>query len=120
MGLLWTIAVCITYFFLLRDHTLDGIWIMLFVSLLLMVCGLAVYLGGAMLLAGFNTMTKQERSQYNVKALTSFMGVFIVLLSYFALFMALHFAFFVVFIIAVLAVVIYVNVSRRFRANGQQ
>ncbi|MCL2296199.1 MAG: DUF3784 domain-containing protein [Methanomassiliicoccaceae archaeon] len=118
MGLLWTVATFVTYYFLLGDYMNGfGLWTILFVSLLLLVCGLAVYLGGVMLLAGFNTMTREERAQYNIKEVTSFMGIFLVLISYLALLMIIHFVFFTVFIAAVLVMVIYVNVSKRFRAS---
>ena len=66
------VATSVTYCFLLRDH-MNGfvLWTMLFVSMLLLVCGLAVDLGGAMLLAGFNTMTREERARYNIKEIAS-------------------------------------------------
>lgn len=101
------------FFFDIRPKTP----LLLLLPLLLMVLGLIVYLGGFMLLAGVNTMTKEERSRYNMNEITSFAGVFLVLLSYIAYLMMISIMFFAVFIIATFAMIVYVNTSKRFRAD---
>jgi len=122
MGLLWTIAVCISYYLLLRDHlnTLE-LWMILFVSLLLLVCGLTVYLGylgGIMPLTPLNIVVvvmEQSQSQFKKKEIASFMGISLVLLSYIFLLATVYFVFAFVFVAAVVFVTIYACASKRFR-----
>ncbi|MCL1811037.1 MAG: DUF3784 domain-containing protein [Methanomassiliicoccaceae archaeon] len=117
LSLLWA-GITAILFCLLRDsHSDSMLWMSLLFSLLLMSLGLVVYLGGAVLLAGFNTMTEEERSRYNMKEVTSFMGIFLILLSFVTFLMLIFFVFIVVFIAAVLVMLVYVNISKRFKTN---
>ena len=117
MGLLWAVATGISYYILCDKLNTFGLWMMLFSSLLMVVFGLTVYLGGIMVLAGFNTMTEQERSQYNIEEVTSFVGILLVLLSYISLLMLVYFVFIGVFLAIVIFMAIYVSVGKRFRAS---
>jgi len=117
MGLLWAVVMAAALYYL--DLGLDGstLLILLFSSIFLMVLGLIIYMGGAMLLAGYNTMSKEQRAQYNVNEITSFMGALLVLLSIVAFFMVFYLVLIAVFIGATIVAVIYVNVSKRFKAD---
>ncbi|MDR0508358.1 MAG: hypothetical protein LBG63_00810 [Candidatus Methanoplasma sp.] len=93
----------------------------LFVSLLLLVCGLTVYLGylgGIMPLTPLNIVVvvmEQSQSQFKKKEIASFMGISLVLLSYIFLLATVYFVFAFVFVAAVVFVIIYACASKRFR-----
>ncbi|MDR1404026.1 MAG: DUF3784 domain-containing protein [Candidatus Methanoplasma sp.] len=58
-------------------------------SCLLMAIGVLVYLGFTGLLAGFNTMSPDELRRYNMKKVSSFMGLAFVILAFVLFFGAL-------------------------------
>jgi uncharacterized membrane protein YjgN (DUF898 family) len=82
-----------------------------------------IYLGEIRLLAGFNIMTEQERSAYNISEVTSFMGVLCVVMSYASILMFFSVILSVIAIVAFSAVMVvmafYVNIGKRFRADAQ-
>ena len=115
LSLLWVALMAVTLFFF--DLVPKVSWLLtLFIPLLIMVFGLIIYLGGYVLITGVNTMTKEERSRYDMNKITSFMGIFLILLSYIGFLMTISFVFFVVFIAAVLAAFVYLFASKRFKA----
>ena len=118
MGLLWAVVmVAVLYFF---DFDLDRSYylICLFTSMFMLVLGLVVYMGGAMLLAGYNTMSKEQQARYNIDEITSFMGMFMTIISIIAFFMMFYFVLVAVFVGATIVVVIYLNVGKRFKADS--
>ncbi|MDL2292861.1 DUF3784 domain-containing protein [Acholeplasma sp. OttesenSCG-928-E16] len=103
--------------------------IMLIVTIILMVVFIALavlfYFGkGAMLIAGFNTMSEEEKKKINVKALTRFMSLLMVI-QVFALIFWLLFSIFEIqpllwvgigiMLVSLLFGIIYVNKSKRFK-----
>lgn len=117
LGLLWLAAVGATILIFRSSFSGVFLWIFLPVTFILMILGLVVYLGGIMLLAGFNTMSDEERAGYDEKEVTSFMGMFLVLASYIFLLAAVSFMMILVFVAAVVIMLIYINTSKRFKAG---
>jgi hypothetical protein len=116
LSLLWVVVTGVMFCFF-RDTYPGEIEGSILLSLLLMVLGLIVYLGGYMLLAGFNMMPKEQLARYRMDRITFFMGVFLVLTSLIVFVMTFYFFFGVIFIAAVVIIVIYINISKRFRAE---
>ncbi len=101
---------------------------MIFVGLFI---GLFIFLGvvfsmgkGAFLIAGLNTMSKEEKAKYNVPALCKFMGKFMFVIAFSILLFALSEVFEkkVLFIIgqvimytSIIFTLIYMNVSKKFK-----
>jgi hypothetical protein len=85
--------------------------------MLFVAFGLIIYLGDSRLLAGFNVMTEQERSHYNMDKITSFTGVNCVLMSYtfFLLFVSII-LFSIAFAAVTAAMIIpfYTRIGKRF------
>jgi len=82
MGLPWVAVVAAVMLYLPDDYRVLVVWLWPLISSVLMGCGVAVYLGGHMLLAGFNTMSEGERSAFDMDRVTSFTGISLALLSY--------------------------------------
>ncbi|MCL2146145.1 MAG: DUF3784 domain-containing protein [Methanomassiliicoccaceae archaeon] len=82
MGLLWAAVIAAVMLCIPEDDWGMMVWLWPLFSSIVMVCGIGVYLGGYMLLAGFNTMSKDERSAFDMEKVTSFTGASLVLLSY--------------------------------------
>lgn len=101
---------------------------MIFVGIFI---GLFVFLGvifsmgkGAFLIAGVNTMSKEEKAKYNIPALCKFMGKFMFVIAFSILLFALGeiFEMNVLFIIgqaimyiSIIFTLIYMNVSKKFK-----
>ena len=117
MGLLWVAVTVASYF--VRSPPLDGLWLFLIIlltSLLCVVLGLMAYLGDVRVLAGYNMMTEQEQSRYNMDKITLYIGMLCVLLSY-AFF--LIFLSWILFTIAILALtIVTVAVAFGFGMGG--
>ena len=118
MGLLWAVVMAAALFFF--DLGADGTYLLicLFTSMFMLVLGLVVYMGGAMLLAGYNTMSKEQQAKYNIDEITSFMGMFMTIISIIAFFMMFYFVLVAVFVGATVVVIIYLNAGKRFRADS--
>lgn len=100
LGLLWTAIASASYFFPESQLYAPGVFLLLLlVSLLMAVFGVVTYLGESLFIAGFNTMTERERSKYDMRRITLFMGVLCALMSY-SLF--LIFLSWIVFTVAIL------------------
>jgi len=53
-----------------------GIVVVILIIVIFIVCGIILSLGkGAFLIAGFNTMTKEEKEKYDVISLCKFWGI---------------------------------------------
>ena len=125
MGLMWIAVAAVVMLYLPKEDVDAMMWIWLLSSLIVMVCGIVVYLGFYMLIAGVNTMTANERSRYDMDKITSFMGISLVLTSlifYLAWPLSVLYGFLMfgvmiaLFIAAVLFMVIYLN-TKRFKAD---
>lgn len=97
---------------------------------MLLVIGLFIALGimfingkGAFLIAGYNTMSQEEKAKYDAVALCKFMGKMMFALSFSMVFWAVSEAYeiiwlfyfgLVLFIAIVIFMLIYVNVGNRF------
>jgi len=117
IGLLWAVVIALMYYFIELDPKISWLYF-LFAPLLLMALGLVVYLGGAMLLIGYNSMSKEERTKYNENKITSFMGVSLVLLSFIIFPALMYIEFLAVFVAALILVLLYVSISKRFRVDA--
>ena len=101
-----------------------------FTSGLLLALGLVlIFLKPAFLLAGYNTMSKEKQAKWDEKALCVFLGWLLVVEALLLLAVELLARFklisngayggsWLIFIVLMLAGVVYVNVSKRFRRNG--
>jgi len=117
IGLLWGVVIALMFYFIELDPKISWLYF-LFAPLLLMALGLVVYLGGAMLLIGYNSMSKEERTKYNENKITSFMGVSLVLLSFIIFPALMYIEFLAVFVAALILVLLYVSISKRFRVDA--
>lgn len=117
IGLLWAVVMALMFYFIELDPKISWLYF-LFAPLLLMALGLVVYLGGAMLLIGYNSMSKEERTKYNENKITSFMGVSLVLLSFIIFPALMYIEFLAVFVAALILVLLYVSISKRFRVDA--
>jgi len=95
---------------------------MMYFSLLIAAFGLMIFLGDPRLIAGFNVMTEKERSTYNMKRVTFFMGALCMALSYTFFLIFLSIILFCVMIVAlcILTMVIsfYINAGKIFKADA--
>ncbi|MCL2712869.1 MAG: DUF3784 domain-containing protein [Methanomassiliicoccaceae archaeon] len=82
MFLLWCAAPVTFLAYSIEHETEMFFLITLLTSALIMAAGIAIYLGHVNLLAGFNTMDPKERAKYNVEKLSSFMGIWLVLMAF--------------------------------------
>lgn len=99
--------------------------IVMFIILLFLIIGTIFIRGkGAALIAGYNTMSEEEKATYDEVKLTKFMGKMMYLLSLWMLFWVASEFFdnnslliigFVLFVGTVLFAVIYVNSSEKFK-----
>jgi hypothetical protein len=126
MIVLWSIAVTVTALFFGDRIDEAMILISMLSSSFLLGIGMVIYLGEYMVLAGVNTMSEKERSQYNMDEITSFMGIILAIES-FVIFVALacvwDVMYFVIGILVFLAIlvvaIVYVNISNRFKTDPQ-
>lgn len=86
-------------------------------SLLLIVIGLIFYLGRIVPFAGFKTMTEEERSRYNVNKITAFLGLFFMLMSYFAFLTMFWPSFLLIFLMAFWIMMVYIVIEGGFVDN---
>ncbi|WP_164669347.1 DUF3784 domain-containing protein [Virgibacillus doumboii] len=79
---------------------------------------------GSFLIAGFNTLPKEEKAKYDVEALCKFMGKMMFILSFAMVFWVLSEAFeigwlftvgMILFIAIVVFILVYVNTGNRFK-----
>ena len=94
--------------------------------------GLGLYLltgRGAFLIAGYNSMSEEERAQYDEKALAKFMGKMILALSFSMGFWALSIGLakdwlfyvgLVLFMLTILFMMIYMNTNQRFKKKHEE
>ncbi|MGG7078663.1 DUF3784 domain-containing protein [Clostridium sardiniense] len=97
-----------------------GVIIVLFIFL-----GVIFSMGkGAFLIAGINTMSKEEKAKYNISALCKFMGKFMFVIAFSILLFALGEVFEknvlfiigqVIMYISIIFTLIYMNVSKKFK-----
>jgi hypothetical protein len=94
----------------------------IFIILLLIVLGILFLNGkGAFLIAGFNTKSLEEQEVYDKKALCKFMGIMTFVLAFSMLFwvlLNLQFLFIVgivLFFCTIIFMLIYMNMSNRFK-----
>lgn len=101
---------------------------MIFVGVII---GLFIFLGvifsmgkGAFLIAGVNTMSKEEKAKYNIPALCKFMGKFMFVIAFSILLFALGEVFEknilfiigqVILYLSIAFTLIYMNVSKKFK-----
>lgn len=101
---------------------------MIFVGVII---GLFIFLGivfsmgkGAFLIAGVNTMSKEEKAKYNIPALCKFMGKFMFVIAFSILLFALGEVFEknvlfiigqVILYVSIAFTLIYMNVSKKFK-----
>ncbi len=95
---------------------------------LFMILGMMFYSGkGSFLIAGYNAMPPEEKSQYDEEALCKFMGQMIFALSFSMVFWLLSIVFeaawlFIIWITMFLAIVIFMlnfmNAGNRFKKSG--
>jgi hypothetical protein len=126
MIVLWSVAVSVTMFLIQNGADDPMLWISLLSSSIILGMGLVVYLGEYKLLAGVNTMSEQERSQYNMDEIASFMGMILVIES-FVLFATLAVLWEILFFIAGILVffailiiaIVYININKKFKTDPQ-
>ncbi|MDR1405447.1 MAG: DUF3784 domain-containing protein [Candidatus Methanoplasma sp.] len=122
MGVSWATASVASFCFLLDKQVTLVFCAFLTLSLIVVAIGISVYLGTTKLLAGFNTMSECEMSKYNVANITSFMGVFLVAVSYIFLIQGVlgsaGRALLLVVVGMLVIAVIYVNFNSRFKSEA--
>jgi hypothetical protein len=99
--------------------------VMLFVIGLFVIAGIFLINGkGSFLIAGYNTMSKEEKEKYDTVALCKFMGKVMFSLSFCMLLWVLSEAYkitwlfifgFILFIVIVIFMLVYVNTGNRFK-----
>lgn len=95
------------------------------IIILFIILGIVLYSGrGSSLIAGYNTMPKEEREKYDEVALSKFMGKMMFALSFSMVFWALSSLFeidwlltigLILFISIVIFMLIYMNTGNRFK-----
>lgn len=62
--------------------------VVIIVAALMVIMGILILMGkGDMLIAGYNTASKEERSKYNIKRLRLLLGVFLIIMALLLLFL---------------------------------
>ena len=121
MFLIWCTAP-VSFLAYSAAHATDVFLVaVLLTSALIMGAGIAVYIGHVDLLAGFNTMDPKERAKYNIEKLSSFMGIWLVLMSFVMFFTAFIASIFMSELAAVMiftAVIIVMAFFAVIHANG--
>lgn len=95
------------------------------IIVIFIILGIVLYSGrGSSLIAGYNTMPKEERKRYDEVALSKFMGKMMFALSFSMVFWALSSLFdidwlfiigLILFISIVVAMLVYMNTGNRFK-----
>ena len=77
----WAVAVAVTYIYIFEEA---GTFLLIFMLMtgVQQLIGSFVYLGYTGLLAGFNTMTPDEIGKYNMKKVSSFIGISVVSMAF--------------------------------------
>ena len=104
------------------------IFIFTFIIVLMVLLGIVFSLGkGSSLIAGFNTLPKEEKDTYDVVALCKFMGKMMFALSFSVMLWLLSevyqisWLFFLglaLFIAIIILMILYVNTGNRFKKRG--
>ncbi|MDR2846105.1 MAG: DUF3784 domain-containing protein [Candidatus Methanoplasma sp.] len=119
----WAVIVTVTF-----DHLQDNL-VITALSALMLVLGAAISFGCTVLIAGANTMTKEERSKYDMRFITSVLGASLLVASFimviFQIILAVIHANEISNIIPLLSAAavmvcasVYIDVSKRSRPNG--
>lgn len=122
------ILVILTMAFYILNYTTVGqemVAISLVVSSLVQVIGIALLFGKYTILAGFNTMTEEDRMKYNMDSVCSAMGTIFIVLSYISFGMIvsadvnnhISYALLALFIALLLISSIWIGTSQRFKAT---
>lgn len=100
------------------------------IIILFIILGIMLSLGkGSFLIAGFNTMSKEEKAQYDVPSLCKFMGKFMFVVAFsISLFLLsdilaikdLFYAGNLLLIGSVIFILIYMNTGNRFKKNRRK
>jgi len=122
IGALWAAWVVASFYFFSEIQGQNMFWFDVFVSLLLMIGGLAVFFGHVRIFFPFIFMSKEELSQYNMERVSFTLGILIAFISYPLIFLTMG-GFIIALAIVCVAVmaievgVFYVSAAKKFRVS---